>query len=107
MPKGNALGVGVAMATIVLAGGACRPSHAQESPPPGPPVVAHNVPQAAVPRAGRISLLGRTTAIAYQKEFRNEKLAAWRRRVPQVALIQVPSTMDGERQRALWYDSGS
>jgi predicted esterase len=56
---------------------------------------------------GRLRLLPRTTAIAYQKQFRNEKLAAWRHRVPQAQVIQIPSSRDGQKQRAIFYQSGS
>jgi dipeptidyl aminopeptidase/acylaminoacyl peptidase len=54
-----------------------------------------------------LALLRYTTAIDYQHQFHNERLAAWRKRVPRVRTVQIRSSMDGEQQRALWYDSGS
>jgi predicted esterase len=93
----------VALITALVAGGA---NGAEESQPTAPSP-RQTEAQPGATRAERIKLLDRTTAIAYQKEFRNERLAAWQRRVPQVALIRVRSSLDGDRQKVLWYDSGS
>ena len=48
-----------------------------------------------------------TTAIAYQRKHVDADLAAWKRRVPKTEAIAIPSTADGKRQRAIWYDSGT
>ena len=57
--------------------------------------------------AGALDLLDETTSAAYQRQHREDKLRAWRQRVPEVATVDIPSSSDGKRQRALWYDSGS
>jgi dipeptidyl aminopeptidase/acylaminoacyl peptidase len=67
---------------------------------------------AAIAGGGRaqgddVRLLEHTTASAYQHQFRDGDLSAWRRRVPQVEPIRIRSSLDGSQQRALWYDSGS
>src|SRR4051794_1230466 len=103
MAKGSSRGLGVALITALVAGGG---NGAEESQPTAPSP-RQTEAQPGATRAERIKLLDRTTAIAYQKQFRNEKLAAWRRRVPQVELIQVRSSLDGDRQKVLWYDSGA
>jgi pimeloyl-ACP methyl ester carboxylesterase len=79
-----------------------RAARADDGPPPAA--------DESRPRADdrkRIELVPYTTAIAYQRAFRNEKLAAWRKRVPAVRSITVASSVDGKKQRVLWYDSGS
>jgi predicted esterase len=58
-------------------------------------------------RRQSVKLLEHTTVSDYQHGHRNGDLRAWRRRVPQVQPIRIPSTADGSRQRALWYDSGA
>ncbi|HEX3696366.1 MAG TPA: alpha/beta fold hydrolase [Polyangia bacterium] len=50
-----------------------------------------------------IRLGNRTTAIAYQHQFHNEALKAWRRRAPQVRLTRIRSSADGQLQSVLWY----
>ncbi|MEA2696934.1 MAG: hypothetical protein QOI66_1205 [Myxococcales bacterium] len=50
-----------------------------------------------------IELGDRTTAIGYQRTFHNEDLNAWRKRVPQVRLAAIKSSIDGQTQKVLWY----
>ncbi|HEY0705696.1 MAG TPA: alpha/beta fold hydrolase [Polyangia bacterium] len=47
------------------------------------------------------------TASTYQDSFRNKKLQGWRERVPKVQVIEIKSSVDGARQKTMWYDSGS
>jgi dipeptidyl aminopeptidase/acylaminoacyl peptidase len=54
-----------------------------------------------------LKLLEHTTASEYQQGHRNGDFSAWRKRVPAVEQIEIPSSLDGNKQRALWYDSGS
>jgi dipeptidyl aminopeptidase/acylaminoacyl peptidase len=75
--------------TLSVAAAAWRGAAAQDTGDPGPRLLAH------------------TTAIAYQHQLPEQHLAGWRKRVPDVKVIQVPSTIDGQKQRVLFYDSGS
>jgi predicted esterase len=61
-------------------------------------------PRAEAPGA---ALPDRTTAVDYQRAFRDQGLTAWRKRVPKTEVIRIRSSADGRMQRAIWYDSGS
>jgi pimeloyl-ACP methyl ester carboxylesterase len=54
-----------------------------------------------------VRLVEHTTAIAYQREFPSAARDAWRQRVPKVQLVRIKSSLDGNQQRAYWYDSGA
>lgn len=54
-----------------------------------------------------LAFVEHTTAIAYQKQHPDEKLRAWRKRVPRAEVIRIRSSKDGAAQRAIFYDSGS
>jgi predicted esterase len=58
-------------------------------------------------RSDDVRLVPHTTAIAYQKAFKNEKLAGWRKRAPATEVVSIPSSVDGTQQKAIWYHSGS
>jgi poly(3-hydroxybutyrate) depolymerase len=66
---------------------------------------AEREPEAAHPnQPGQAIRLGnRTTAIAYQRQYHNEALKAWRQRAPQVRLTKIRSSADGQLQSVLWY----
>jgi pimeloyl-ACP methyl ester carboxylesterase len=42
-------------------------------------------------------------AIAYQRRYPDDDLNAWHKRVPQTQVVRIPSSVDGEPQRAIWY----
>lgn len=44
-----------------------------------------------------------TGAIAYQRRYPDEDLNAWRKRAPQTEVVEIPSSADGTKQRAIWY----
>jgi pimeloyl-ACP methyl ester carboxylesterase len=54
-----------------------------------------------------VELLPHTSASRYERRFQDRELAAWRTRVPQIKVIEVPSSVDGKKQRAIWYASTS
>jgi len=54
-----------------------------------------------------LELLPHTTASAYQETHADGDLQAWHKRVPQTEVVRIPSSMDGARQRAIFYDSGA
>src|SRR5688572_27143461 len=56
---------------------------------------------------GGLKVLEHTTVSAYEKSHADRDLEACRRRVPQTKVVQIPSSIDGNRQRAIFYDSGS
>ncbi|HEY0715228.1 MAG TPA: alpha/beta fold hydrolase, partial [Polyangia bacterium] len=60
----------------------------------------------AVAQSG-LQLLPYGTASAYQDSFRNKKLQGWRERVPKADLIEITSSVDKAKQKAMWYDSGA
>ena len=54
-----------------------------------------------------IELVPHTSASRYERRYQNRALAAWRARVPGIKVIDIPSSVDGKKQRAIWYASGS
>jgi predicted esterase len=54
-----------------------------------------------------LKLLDHTTVGKYEKRFRNRDIQAWRERVPRAQVTQLRSSVDGKKQRAMWYDSGA
>lgn len=54
-----------------------------------------------------VDLVEHTTAIDYQKKHEDADLAAWHKRVPQTDVVEVTSSRDGKKQRAIFYDSGA
>jgi dipeptidyl aminopeptidase/acylaminoacyl peptidase len=62
---------------------------------------------ASDPADGELKLLGHTTVSAYEKAHPGHKLDAWHQRVPKTEVVRIPSSIDGTRQRAIFYDSGS
>jgi predicted esterase len=54
-----------------------------------------------------LKLVDETTAIDYQRVHPDEQIRGWRKRVPEIDEVTIRSSVDGKRQRALWYDSGS
>jgi dipeptidyl aminopeptidase/acylaminoacyl peptidase len=53
-----------------------------------------------------VKLVDHTTAIAYQKKFPDDDIDAWHKRVPQVEVVEIPSSLDGKKQRVIWYHPG-
>jgi len=114
------------VASVVGATSACRSGRSDESAarldaPPGgddrrigsqtrtrPDVATANVrggPDDITP--DNVALLEHTTAVAYQRSFPDGAIDAWHERVPQAEVVRIPSSIDGEMQSAIWYDSGS
>jgi dipeptidyl aminopeptidase/acylaminoacyl peptidase len=54
-----------------------------------------------------LKLVPHTSASRYERRYQNRALRAWKTRVPQVDVVEIPSSADGTKQRAIWYESGS
>jgi predicted esterase len=52
-----------------------------------------------------LKLVPHTSASQYERSYRNRELRAWRDRVPQIPVVEIPSSADGKKQRAIWFDS--
>src|SRR5688572_481583 len=75
--------------------------------PTAQPARADSGADQSAAQSAPLELSDETTAIDYQRAHADEQIRAWRRRVPEVAEVKIRSSADGERQRAMWYDSGA
>lgn len=84
---------------VVLAATVDRPTPAVAVSPS----VEAAAPDVETSSPEKLRLVRHTSAIPYQRRYPDDDLNAWRKRVPKTEVVEIPSSADGERQRAIWY----